>query len=66
MCISEATIDLMLDLPTQVAANAYSLLMRNNTPENDVISLADRSASELTTSHPAPVHSHIENTVIAA
>ena len=53
MCISELTIDLMLDLPTQVPANIYSSLMPKASIETDVVSLTEFVASEL--SAPAPL-----------
>lgn len=61
MCLSEATIDLMFDLPAQALANSYSSLMANNSLETEVVSLLDRPSANDTTQI-----SQLENTVKAA
>lgn len=63
MCISEATVELMLDLPTQSSADMYSLLMRDNSLETVLTPQLGLSAP----SNVSPAqHSQIENTALAA
>lgn len=68
MCISEATIDLMLDPSAKTPANIYSSLMRGNITEAEVVSLAEHSTFELSDSTRSVTSqlSNIESSVIAA
>jgi hypothetical protein len=68
MCVSETTIDLMQELSIESTEEIYSFLMRDNSLDTGVISLAEHSVTELCASgHTIPAQRpQIENTAIAA